>query len=394
VIKGQKTFFDRLKGWVLDPIQEIQGVRSLPFVSKNIKIVTSKKWDPESPLLSVVIPCYNHGQYLAEVVDSVLDQTWQDVEILIVNDGSDEAKTVNLLEEFSRPKTTLFHHAKNQGLPTARNTGIQHACGKYICCLDADDKLHPTYLEKALCLLESNLGIGLVYSWTQVFGEEQRVWYAPQFDPAVLIDHNQLNPPAVFHRKAWESVGGFREEMKFGYEDWEFWIRLARAGFRGYRIPEKLIFVRRVGRSFIHQAVNRHDQLVAEIRRSNPAVYQDLSWLDDYAKNTPDVYLDEPLLNLSDPNSFLELTDPVLWIHRQSSRKLEINLDDIRQNIGRHEGDFIFVSTTAVREEVLDLLYTETVYVYILPHFLPRYMWDDFIDKIVVKQRGALKISR
>jgi len=86
------------------------------------------------PKVSVIIPCYNQGQYLDEAVDSVLNQTFEDFEIIIVNDGSTDDFTNNLLVNYHKPKTKVIS-TQNQGLPSARNNGIKIASGEYICCL-------------------------------------------------------------------------------------------------------------------------------------------------------------------------------------------------------------------------------------------------------------------
>lgn len=375
------------KEWILAPLRRVLGGESRPFSSPRVERAEAELWPKDRPLLSAVVPCYNHGHYVGEAVDSLLAQSWQDLEVLVVDDGSDAPETVQALENFSRPRTKVIHHDRNRGLPAARNTGIQRARGKYVCCLDADDKLHPTYVEKALCLMESNLGVDLVYAWAQVFGDEDRVWHAPQFDPSVLIYHNQLNPPGVFRRAAWEEVGGFREAMRQGYEDWEFWIRMARAGYRGYRIPEKLIYVRRVGRSFIHEAMDRHDQLVAEIRRYNPEVYGDLEWLDAVEQQKADVYVDRPLLNVADRGAFAALEEGVVRVIRPSLRPLRGQIGDLWEEAGGAEEETVVVCTVPVGEELLDRLYALTDHVYVLPHFLPRYAWEGFMDVVLEKVR-------
>lgn len=115
------------------------------------------------PAVSVIIPCYNQGAFIKEAVDSVLAQTFQDFEIIIVNDGSSDAKTNEFLSNFTAPKTTVLSLAENQGPSVARNVAIKAAKGKYILPLDADDKIAPTYLEKAFNVLEQNISVGIVY---------------------------------------------------------------------------------------------------------------------------------------------------------------------------------------------------------------------------------------
>ena len=112
--------------------------------------------------VSVVIPCYNQGAFIDDAVNSVLAQTFSDFEIIIVNDGSTDATTNALLERYSRPKTTVIH-TENQGVCAARNTAIKAAAGKYILPLDADDKIEPTYLEKAVNVFDNHPETGVVW---------------------------------------------------------------------------------------------------------------------------------------------------------------------------------------------------------------------------------------
>ena len=105
------------------------------------------------PRVSIIMPCYNQGQYVAEAVDSVLGQTFHDFEIIIINDGSTDQETISTLESFDRPKCLILH-TTNQGLAAARNNGIREARGEYILPLDADDRIAPTYLEKAVRVLD------------------------------------------------------------------------------------------------------------------------------------------------------------------------------------------------------------------------------------------------
>src|SRR5437763_11165815 len=100
---------------------------------------------PRPPKISVIVPCYNLGEFLAEAVDSVLAQTCQDFEIVVVDDGSTDGPTNEILATFARPKTRLLR-APHAGLGAARNLGIANSTGEYLCALDADDRLDPTFL--------------------------------------------------------------------------------------------------------------------------------------------------------------------------------------------------------------------------------------------------------
>lgn len=377
-----------IRRWV--PASLLTFLRRIYHRSAGIPVryIRAEKWDDSRPLVSVVIPCYNHGEYLPEAVDSILAQTWQNFEIIAIDDGSTCQETRTVMENFERPRTRILFHPENLGLPAARNTGIRAAHGKYICCLDADDKLEPTYLEKALLLLESNQGIAFVYPWTQVFGKESRVWRAPQFDAAELLQRNQLNPPAVFRRSAWEAAGGFREEMRKGYEDWEFWIRLAGLGLRGHCIPERLLLVRRVGRSFIHSAYERHAELVADIRRYNYRLYEDTGWPERVKGLYRDLYAQNPWVNLENPAHYLPLKNPQVWVNSLPLPALQARLAGTQSQMQQHTGDSLFVSLTPVDPETEDSLRLQAKYFYDLPRYLPPYAWARFLKLLRARLPG------
>src|SRR4030066_2449234 len=136
------------------------------------------------PRVSVIMPCYNLGQYLNEAVESVLSQTFQDFEIIIVNDGSTDEFTNKLLANYNKPKTRVLT-TDNEGLPSARNNGIKISSGQYICCLDADDKYHPEFLEKTVEVLDKDVEhkCGFVTTWFNAFGEVDAVWDTIDYNP-------------------------------------------------------------------------------------------------------------------------------------------------------------------------------------------------------------------
>jgi ABC-type polysaccharide/polyol phosphate transport system ATPase subunit/glycosyltransferase involved in cell wall biosynthesis len=199
---------------------------------------------PPAPKISVIVPCYNLGEYLDEAVQSVLDQTFQDFEIIVVNDGSTDPETNRLLADYDRPNTRVIT-TENRGLPSARNLAIEHATGEYICALDADDKLEPTYLDKAVRILDQDPSIAFVSSWIRAFGDEDWVWKQARCDLPQLLAECTVNGAALVRRSALLAVGGYDVTMKTGDEDWDLWITLAERGYRGTIIPEVLFHYRR-----------------------------------------------------------------------------------------------------------------------------------------------------
>ena len=195
------------------------------------------------PRVSVIIPCYNHGSYLDEAVASVLDQTFTDYEILVVNDGSTDPVTCELLTDYCRPRTRVIH-TSNQGVATARNRGISEAVGTYILPLDADDRIGSTYLEQAVAVLDARPKISVVYCRAELFGDISGAWVLPEYSlPHLLLD-NQIFSAAVFRREAWRQAGGYSERMRHGWEDWDFWLRLLGQGEDVWQLDETLFSYR------------------------------------------------------------------------------------------------------------------------------------------------------
>lgn len=197
-----------------------------------------------APRVSVVVPCYNLGPYLAEAVDSVLAQSFTDVDILIVDDGSTDPETRTILDSFERPKTRVLR-IENRGLPGAKNVGIRETSGELLCMLDADDLLEPQMLARSVAALDADPSIAFASHWLRTFGEEAGEWTPTSCDFPALLDMNTVNGSALVRRSALEAVGGFDETFLDGCEDWELWIAMVARGFRGVIIPEFLFRYRR-----------------------------------------------------------------------------------------------------------------------------------------------------
>lgn len=228
----------------------------------------------DRPLVSIVIPCYNYGKFLEEAIESCLGSTYPHLEILVVNDGSTDPHTIKVLEHLDKPRTTIIHQ-ENKRLPAARNAGIAKARGELILALDADDLIEPTYIEKAVWVMQSHPEVGMVSPWLQNFGDEDWVWRPDPFNFHQLLFGNSIPVASIFRKAAWELAGGYDERMIHGYEDWDFWIALAKHGYLGYQIPEVLFWYRRHGTTMIHGSRERHEELVAQIRENHPELYQE-----------------------------------------------------------------------------------------------------------------------
>lgn len=199
-----------------------------------------------APLVSVIIPCYNLGAYVGEAIESVLVQTVQDFEILVVDDGSTDPETRRLLSTSSWPRTAIYRIA-NGGVGRARNFLIEKARGTFLCALDADDKLHPQYFEKALGAFDRDSSLTFVSTHMRMFGDEDRLWPPDaRCDlPAMLVD-DPVFSAALVRRSAVVAVGGYDPELPGDCnEDWDLWLRLLEAGGSGTILTDVLFFYRR-----------------------------------------------------------------------------------------------------------------------------------------------------
>lgn len=228
-----------------------------------------------NPLISVVITCYNYGRYLRECVQSALSQSLRSYELIIVNDGStDDSQEIaeSLVKQFPS-KAIKIVRQPNSGKPAvARNNGISQAMGKYILCLDADDKISPGFLLECARTLESNPGVSIAYPDQQNFGDATGFEPHPEYDFTTLTRFNYICLPAVFPKKAWEIIGGFSTDV--GYEDWDFWISCGERGFYGKRVPGAVLWYRKhsSGQYSRDRAVDQ--KIKAQIVLNHAALYR------------------------------------------------------------------------------------------------------------------------
>lgn len=222
-------------------------------------------------LISVVIPCYNSGQTLEQTVASVKSQTWPSVEIIVVDDGSTDALTQEVLAALDH--VTLVRQS-NSGLPAARNAGFRAARGDYVLPLDADDWLEPQALAVMLQALQTAGGFGYAFCDVRLEGEASGV-LQKNFNFFEQLSLNQLPYCLLMPQKLWLKAGGYDETMREGYEDWEFNIRLGSLGYSGLRVPQPLFHYRVSSGGMLISKSNRlHGLLWAEIQARHKLTYR------------------------------------------------------------------------------------------------------------------------
>jgi GT2 family glycosyltransferase/glycosyltransferase involved in cell wall biosynthesis len=203
--------------------------------------------------VSVVIPLYNQGHYLQDAVDSIRASSHHNVEIVVVNDGSTDPGTN---ATFAALTGIVKISQPNRGLGSARNAGILASSGEMILTLDADDVVHPRYIEDALHALLRNPDLAYVTCYTRNFGLLNSV-YVPvgSIPDLMLFLHTDGKSSSLYRKQAMIQAGGYDELMP-GFEDWELQLRMNKIGFVGDVLPRELFYYRRHPDSMVFKKSN------------------------------------------------------------------------------------------------------------------------------------------
>jgi glycosyltransferase involved in cell wall biosynthesis len=196
------------------------------------------------PKVAVIIPCYNHGHYIDEAIKSILNQTFVDYEIIVIDDGSTEPATKEKLKNLDYPKTHIYFQ-ENRGPVQTRNIAISKTKAEYILPLDADDYFDHTFLEKAVKILDTRPEIGAVNCFVKAFGRENYVSTPKSGGIENFLLRNNASNCLLYRKLCWEQAGGYNINMKNGSEDWDFWLSVTEKGWLIYVIPEVLFYYRR-----------------------------------------------------------------------------------------------------------------------------------------------------
>lgn len=221
--------------YVTHPSGHRERIRDLGVLVNSTPLEIQDGVSKRSPLVSVIVPTHNRPQMLKVAIESILEQTFQDFEIIVVNDAGEDVSSV--IESFASTKVTYLSHKTNKGLAASRNTGIRNARGKYIAYLDDDDIFFPDHLNTLASFLENNdykIAYTDAYRIHQVITDKgyietgRDIPYSFDFDPDLLLRQNYI-PVLCFmhHKSSAEEVGLFDEELK-ALEDWDLWIRMSR----------------------------------------------------------------------------------------------------------------------------------------------------------------------
>ena len=209
--------------------------------------------------VTVIIPCFNDGQYIVEALQSIYNQTVLPEKIIVLDDGS-ELGTLEILHGLQNPLLQIIYQ-ENKGVSNARNTAIALAQTDYILNLDADDYFEPSFIEKAVAVLNNNNQVVAVSSYCRAFKNDKTIEIIKPLGGNLkdFIVINNGRASSMFLKKSWTAVGGFDEKMHEGYEDWEFWIAILEQNGTMHIIKEVLSHYRIKNTSRDQKALENHD---------------------------------------------------------------------------------------------------------------------------------------
>lgn len=215
--------------------------------------------------VSIVIPCYKQAQYLPEAIESALDQTYKDREILVVDDGSPDDTS----EVAAKYPVKLIRQV-NKGLASARNAGIIAMRGSWFLPLDADDKLHPDAVTEMIRVAKAT-NADIISPSMQTFGtsnETTILMASPTLND--FRTGNRIPYASMIKRSALQEVGGYSPKMVEGFEDLHLWVNLLTVGKTIATIPQPLLYYRTKEESMWTEARKHHAKLMNQIYTDFP----------------------------------------------------------------------------------------------------------------------------
>lgn len=246
--------------------------------------------DPATPpRVSVIIPVFNRGSEARHAFESVVRQTEGGWEVIFVDDGSTDNTAVELesiQKAYPAYRVQIVTLERNRGRPGARNAGVEKASGEFLVMLDSDDSLAPRFLESTLAAAGKNPCAAWIAPITVQYGDVNRIFGFEQYNPRILLSRNQFTITNLLRRDVYERLDGLREEMTGGLEDWDFWIRAVRHGYRPAQVYRPLFFYQRHNEGSISgwfaEDAQRERNAKRQILEGNSELYRtDLPDLDE-----------------------------------------------------------------------------------------------------------------
>jgi GT2 family glycosyltransferase len=265
-----KDRFRRVASW---PAEQERRSRTARLAALAQRVRNGEFPDSSNPTVTVVIPCFEQGQWIEDAIHSVFAQTFDSWEIVVVDDGSTDPGTVRILDDLGTWSRIILVRQENRGLAAARNAGVARARGEFVVPLDADDELMPAYLGEMVAALSPHPEAAFAHCWARLFGDVDAVWVPRPFNRYWQRLSNGVVGCVLLRKAAWAAVGGYDETMRRGHEDWELWLRLDAAGWSQVRVNQVLFRYRKHGVSMSVRSEAGFETGLAEIRARHPDLY-------------------------------------------------------------------------------------------------------------------------
>jgi GT2 family glycosyltransferase len=244
-----------------------------------------------APRVSIVVPVFDSGAYLDDALASVARQTFRDYEVILVDDGSTDARTIARCDAAAREPGVRLVRTPNRGPALARNTGIEAAAAPYVLPLDSDDTLAPAFLARTVAVLDAEPSVDVVHTWVALTGRHHGVWETGPFAIPDMLSRCTIHVASLYRRRVWELAGGYDPRFVESCEDWDFWLSALEQGATGRGIPEVLAYYRRTDGSreigsrapgtstrLMRSLVEKHRALyAAHVDEAFPAIYERLA---------------------------------------------------------------------------------------------------------------------
>ena len=197
----------------------------------------------KNPLqVSIVLPTYNGERYIREAITSCLEQSYTDIELIIVDDCSDDG-TAGIIGSFNDARIKYIRHERNEKLPAALNTGFAHSSGGYLTWISDDNYFSLNAVEALMDVFKEHPDIDVVYSAYYELYRDGHTRLITPGQPRQLTIYNAIGPSFIYKRNVYEQIGGYRPE-KYLVEDYDYWLRIYAQDFRFFRLHYPFYYYR------------------------------------------------------------------------------------------------------------------------------------------------------
>lgn len=348
----------------------------------NRKLVTDSK-----PLISIITPFYNEGKDFGQTYNCVIDQTFPWFEWIIMDDGSTDEESLQVLDELAMTDRRIkVYHQANGGPSKARNEAIAKASTDYIFPLDADDLIEPTCLEYEYWALQFNKDASWAFSDSCGFQGQEYIWN-PKFVPEKMKKNNLLSITALIRKEDAIAVGNYRDEKFYFNEDWHFWLKMMEKGKFPVQLQGEILFWYRRSHTGVLSAVERgkesierNEKIISEqaafvINPEDPVIYPTDSY--NAYKGIKGSDWEKKVYKKHEKIHILCLFP---WLTMGGADKFNL---DLLEGLDKNRYEISIITTTKSENNWIQRFRKVTPEIFNLPNFLSPENYPEFIDYII-----------